>query len=67
MITLRDVNMLRTSLKVKFSNYSWYVGSMIIPSSGSYTIIVNVNNLNNRVRKVIPPVIDGVDIKIEVI
>lgn len=67
MITLRDANMLRTSLKVKFSNYSWYVGSMIIPNTGGYTIIVNVKDLNNRVRKVVPPVIDGVDIKVEVV
>ena len=67
MLTLRDANMLRTSLKIKFSNYSWYVGSMIIPNTSGYTIVVNVNNLNNRVRKVIPPVIDGIDIKVEVV
>jgi hypothetical protein len=39
---------------------------MIIPNTSGYTIVVNVNNLNNRVRKVIPPVIDGIDIKVEV-
>ncbi len=67
MITLRDVNRLRTSLKIKFSNYSWYVGSMIVPDTEGYNIIVNVNDLNNRVRKIIPPVIDGIGIKVEVV
>ncbi len=66
MSTFREANQIRTVLKMKLSNYSWYRGSGIFAVSDGWGITILVGELNNKVRKLIPPVIDGVTIKTEV-
>ncbi len=65
MITLREANKIRTSLKMKLSNFSWYKGSSVIPNAHNYMVVIHVSQLTNTVRKIISPIIDGVEIKIE--
>lgn len=65
MITLKEANKVRTSLKMKLSNFSWYKESYIIPNASNYIVVIHVPQVNNNVRKIISPIIDGVEIKIE--
>lgn len=66
MSTFKEANQVRIVLKMKLSNYSWYKSSRVVTDSDGYSVIVGVQQLDNKVRKVISPVIDGVSIKVEV-
>jgi hypothetical protein len=65
MATFNEANQVRVSLKMKLSQFAWYSSSAIIASSDDYSVLVKVKHINNIVRKVISPVIDGVSIKVE--
>lgn len=66
MVTFSVANQIRLSLKMKLSQYSWYSSSLVVPEADGYSIIVSVKRLDNQIRKIISPVIDGVSIKTEV-
>lgn len=66
MSTFKEANQARTSLKMVFSQYSWYEGSTVVPDDGEYAILVNVSRMDNSIRKVIPIVHQGVSLKVEV-
>lgn len=66
MTTFREANQIRASLKMKLSNYSWYNSSCVLFDKDDYYIVVHVRKVDNQVRKVIPPVLDGVNIKTEI-
>lgn len=65
MATFKEANQVRISLKIKLSQYSWYSSSAVVTADDGYSIAVYVNRLDNSVRKVVTPVIDGVSIKTE--
>ena len=48
------------------SNYSWYCNSVVYFDSSEYGILVNVKEINNNTRKIIPQVFNSVNIKVEV-
>lgn len=66
MSTFREANQARTSLKMKLSNYSWYKNSAVCSVPDGWGIVIVVEKLDNKVRKVIPPVVDGIATKTEV-
>jgi hypothetical protein len=65
MNTFSDVNQVRLMLKMKYSQYSWYSSSRVMPDGDSYSIIVSVYKLDNQVRKIVPPVVNGIGVKLE--
>lgn len=65
MVSFKEANQVRLSLKMRLSNYSWYKYSSVMPNKDSYHVIVTVSNINNEIRKVIPPVINGISVKTE--
>ena len=65
MATFKEANQVRIGLKIKLSQYSWYSSSAVVAADDGYSIAVYVNRLDNNVRKVVTPVIDGVSIKTE--
>ncbi len=65
MATFKEANQIRTNLKMKLSNYSWYNSSSIGTDSNDYCIILSVKKINNEVKKIVPPVLEGVSIKME--
>lgn len=65
MATFSEANQARLSLKMKLSQYSWYSSSAVVSETDGYSIVVAVKVLDNRVRKLIPPVIEGVGVKTE--
>lgn len=65
MATFKEANQVRLSLKMKLSQYAWYNSSHVTSDSDGYSVVVEVSQIDNNVRKIISPVIDGVDIKVE--
>jgi hypothetical protein len=66
MATFAEANHIRRSLKMKFSNYAWYNWSAVISVNDGYAVLINVKRIDNHVRKVIAPVVEGVEIKVEI-
>jgi hypothetical protein len=66
MSTFRETNQARVALKMKLCNYAWYKGSVICAVSDGWGILVSSRKIDNSVRKVVPPVLDGVSVRVEV-
>jgi hypothetical protein len=65
MPTFKEANQVRLALKMKLSQYSWYLSSVIVSSQDGYSVIINCKYVDNKVRKLVPPVIDGISVKAE--
>jgi hypothetical protein len=65
MSTFHEANQVRLALKMKLSQHAWYNSSVVLSSEDGYSILVRVKQVDNKVRKIIAPVIDGVSIKVE--
>lgn len=63
MATFNEANQARLRLKMKLSEYSWYSSSAVISDDASYAVAVIVKTIDNSVRKVIPPVVNGVSVR----
>lgn len=66
MATFKEANQVRLALKMKFSQHAWYNTSTVVADNDGYSIVITVHQLDNKVRKLIPPVVDGIGIKTEV-
>jgi hypothetical protein len=66
MATFKEANQVRVVLKMKLANYSWYKGSAVSNVSDGWGAVISVKKVDNKVRKLVPPVMDGVSIKTEV-
>lgn len=66
MVTFKDAAQARSALKMLLSNYAWYCNSTVYFDSSEYAILVNVKEVNSITRKVIPQVINNVNIKVEI-
>ena len=66
MSTFSEANQIRLGLKMKLSQYAWYNSSAVANVSDGFGIIVVTSRLDNKIRKIVPPLIDGISIRIEV-
>ena len=64
MTTFKQANQVRIKLKNKVANYSWYSASGVFLEGDQYYVTVNVKRLDDSVKGVIPPKLDGVSIKV---
>jgi hypothetical protein len=65
MATFNETNQVRLALKMKLSQHSWYSSSRVIVVDDGFGIVVVVKQLDNKIRKLISPVMNGVSIKTE--
>ena len=65
MSTFSNANQVRLALKMKLSMYAWYSSCSVIAIEDGFGVLVGVKTLNNNVRKLIAPVVDGVSVKTE--
>jgi hypothetical protein len=65
MATFIEANQSRLELKMKLSVYGWYNSSAVISDADGYAILISVKHIDNQVRKVIPPVLNGVNVRTE--
>jgi hypothetical protein len=66
MSTFSEANQVRLSLKMKLSQYGWYKASHIVSADDGFAIVVSITHLDNKIRKIISPVVDGISVKVEV-
>lgn len=59
-------NQARLALKMKYSNFSWYKNSRVVASDEGYQIVITSSLLNNQVRKIVAPVFNGFNVKVEI-
>ncbi len=66
MSTFSEANQVRLVLKMKLSQHSWYSSSTVISIDDGFGVLIGVSRIDNQIRKLISPVIDGVTVKTEV-
>lgn len=66
MTTFFEAKQVCISLRMKLSKYAWYNRSTVVMKQDGYSVLVNVKKIDNVIRKIIPPVINGVSIKMDV-
>jgi len=65
MSTFSEANQVRLVLKMKLVQYSWYSSSTVLSADDGFVVVVGVKQMDNTVRKLVPPVVDGVSVKVE--
>lgn len=65
MATFKEANQVRLSLKMKLSEYAWYTSSAVFNDTDGFAVVIHVKQLDNKVRKLIPPVVNGISVKTE--
>ncbi len=65
MSAFTEANQVRLSLKMKLSQYSWYMSSRICTVDDGFGVVIGVSRLDNTTRKLIAPVVNGIAIKVE--
>ena len=65
MSNFNTANQARLKLKMKLSNYACYIDSMVIFSKDEYMILVHTSQIDNKVKKLIPPIFDEISVKVE--
>jgi hypothetical protein len=66
MSTFNEANQVRLILKMKLSQHSWYSSSMVVSLDDGFGVLIGVAYMDNRIRKEISPVVNGVSVKTEV-
>lgn len=66
MATFHEANQVRLKLKMELYGYAWYNSSSVVSASDGYSVLITVNRLSNEVKKLINPITDGVEVKVEV-
>lgn len=66
MATFSEVNKVRLSLKMKLSQYWWYSSSSVAMEPEGFSILISVKKIDNQVRRLVPPLINGVSIRTNV-
>lgn len=61
-----ETNNIRKRLKMHLSNYSWYLGSYVIPGFEGYNIQVDVSRMDKGVSIAIPARINRTWVKVQV-
>jgi len=65
MTSFLETNQVRSSLKMKFSNYCWYNSSIVMHDEfEGYYIAIYVTKFDDHVKKIIPPSFNNVTLKI---
>jgi hypothetical protein len=65
MSTFSEANQVRLVLKMKLVQYHWYSSSTVLSLDDGFGVVVGVKRVDNTVRKLVPPVVDGVTVKVE--
>ena len=65
MATFQEANQLKSSLKMKFINYSWFRTINVIAGNDGYDVVVITGKIDNSIRKIVAPVINGINNKLE--
>jgi hypothetical protein len=65
MSTFKEANQVRLKLKMMYSQYAWYSSSVVISTDDGFGIVMMAHQIDNKIRKLISPVVDGISVKTE--
>jgi hypothetical protein len=65
MATFTEANRVRAGVKMLLSNFSWFEAARVVESHGDHIIVVHTSKLDNAVRRTVPVVIDGIEVRTE--
>jgi hypothetical protein len=64
--TFSEANQLRLKLKMKYSLHWWYSSGVVVAIDDGFGVIIMVKQLDNNIRKIISPIVNGIVVKTEV-
>lgn len=65
MVSFREANQARTSLKIPLSYYAWCKSLSVESEDGHYYITVLTTHIDGAVKSAVPPFYKGVSVRIE--
>jgi len=65
MSSFNEANQVRLMLKMKLSQYAWYNSCGVFSMDDGFGVVISSSIIDNQVRKLVPPVINGVSVKVE--
>lgn len=65
MVSFKEANQARTSLKMPLSYYSWFKSSSVESENGQFFITVTVSHIDNAVKDAVPSIHKGVSVRLE--
>ena len=65
MTTFFEANQVRLIWKMKLSNYAWYRDCSVVSDNSEYTVLINVSEINNKIKKIIPETFESVSIRLK--
>jgi hypothetical protein len=66
MSTFSEANQVRLTLKMQLSQYAWYSSSVVVSADDGFDVVIGVHYMDNKIRKIVAPVINGVTVRTEV-
>ncbi len=66
MTTFREAYQVRLALKMKYSQHAWYSSSVVFAVDDGFGVVIEVSQMNDKIRKLISPVVNGVSVRAEV-
>lgn len=66
MSSFSEANQARLSLKMMLIFHAWYQSSSVASDDGDFIILVHVSHMDNTIRRTIPIVHRGVNVKVDV-
>ena len=67
MATFFQANQVRLAIKMMLSKYAWFAGTLVVPTKEDFLVLVQVHKIDDGIRKVIPVVKDGIEIKTDIL
>lgn len=65
MWSMKETNFLRQKLKNKYSQYSWYYGSYVVPDFEGYAIVIEATKIDNEVKKIVSTYVKNTNIRLQ--
>jgi hypothetical protein len=65
MSSFKEANQAKLSLKMKLSQYACFGSILVSPESDGFGVIVFVDHIDDKVKKLIPQICQGVSVSIE--
>jgi hypothetical protein len=67
MATFFEARQICLALKMQLSKYAWFGGTMVLPAKEDFLVVVQVHRIDDGIRKVIPVVKDGIEIRTDLL
>lgn len=67
MASFNEANQVKLALKMMLHFYSWFNNIAVISEDNGYGVMVTVSRMDDKIRKIIPQIRNGVPVKVNVL